>query len=249
MHALIINGSPRVKKYSNTDKILEKITSGMKQEGASYEQYEISDRRQWDTIRERFYVSTHILIALPLFVECIPGLLMEFLETIPLEKHLPGTSGASSSIPVSHAPSSEKPVLSFLLQSGFAEGAQLRCGEEYLKMLAEKLGCTYGGTLVKGDNFSIRLFEGQQREKIVSRYEEMGRIYGRDGAFADEACRAFTGPEEFPLPVRILVGLMFKTLAKKSFKDTAKKWGCTRPLNDRPYERDAWDEKRKSAGI
>ncbi len=217
MHALIINGSPRVKKYSNTDKILEKITSGMKASGATFEQYEVSDRAQWKKIRERFFLSDHILIALPLFVENIPGLLLEFLETLPLEKH------------------SSRPLLSFLLQSGFAEGCQLRCGEEYLKMLAQRLGCEYGGTLVKGDNFSIRLFEGEQREKIVSKYEEMGRIYGRDGAFTDEACRAFTGPEEFPLPVRILVGLMFKTLAKKSFKDTAKKWGCTRPLNDRPY--------------
>lgn len=217
MHALIINGSPRVKKYSNTDKILEKITSGMKASGATFEQYEVSERAQWEKIRERFFLSDHILIALPLFVENIPGLLLEFLETLPLEKH------------------SSRPLLSFLLQSGFAEGCQLRCGEEYLKMLAQRLGCEYGGTLVKGDNFSIRLFEGEQREKIVSKYEEMGRIYGRDGAFTDEACRAFTGPEEFPLPVRILVGLMFKTLAKKSFKDTAKKWGCTRPLNDRPY--------------
>ena len=217
MHALIINGSPRVKKYSNTDKILEKITSGMKASGATFEQYEVSDRAQWEKIRERFFLSDHILIALPLFVENIPGLLLEFLETLPLEKH------------------SSRPLLSFLLQSGFAEGCQLRCGEEYLKMLAQRLGCEYGGTLVKGDNFSIRLFEGEQREKIVSKYEEMGRIYGRDGAFTDEACRAFTGPEEFPLPVRILVGLMFKTLAKKSFKDTAKKWGCTRPLNDWPY--------------
>ena len=217
MHALIINGSPRVKKYSNTDKILEKITSGMKASGATFEQYEVSDRAQWEKIRERFFLSDHILIALPLFVENIPGLLLEFLETLPLEKH------------------SSRPLLSFLLQSGFAEGCQLRCGEEYLKMLAQRLGCEYGGTLVKGDNFSIRLFEGEQREKTVSKYEEMGRIYGRDGAFTDEACRAFTGPEEFPLPVRILVGLMFKTLAKKSFKDTAKKWGCPRPLNDRPY--------------
>jgi hypothetical protein len=229
MHALIINGSPRVKKYSNTDKILEKITSGMKASGATFEQYEVSDRAQWEKIRERFFLSDHILIALPLFVENIPGLLLEFLETLPLEKH----SSARSGQPGASAPA--KPVLSFLLQSGFAEGCQLRCGEEYLKMLAQRLGCEYGGTLVKGDNFSIRLFEGEQREKIVSKYEEMGRIYGRDGAFTDETCRAFTGPEEFPLPVRILVGLMFKTLAKKSFKDTAKKWGCTRPLNDRPY--------------
>lgn len=241
MHALIINGSPRVKKYSNTDKILEKITSGMKTSGATFEQFEISDRSQWDAIRERFYASDHILIALPLFVENIPGLLLEFLETLPLEKHsscqldASCRSGVSSSDSTSGTVSPKKTLLSFLLQSGFAEGCQLRCGEEYLKMLAQRLGCEYGGTLVKGDNFSIRLFEGEQREKIVSKYEEMGRIYGRDGAFTDEACRAFTGPEEFPLPVRILVGLMFKTLAKKSFKDTAKKWGCTRPLNDRPY--------------
>ena len=225
MHALIINGSPRVKKYSNTDKILGKITEGMKESGSSYEQFEISDRSQWDTIRERFYVVDHILIALPLYVECIPGLLMEFLETVePIAKERLAEEASNS-----------RPKLAFLLQSGFAEGIQLRCGEAYLEMLAGKLACEYAGTLVKGDNFSIRLFEDEQREKIVGKYAEMGRIYGRDGAFTDEECRKFTGPEVFPLPIRLLVGLMFKTMAKKSFNDIAKKWGCTKPLTDRPY--------------
>lgn len=223
MHALIINGSPRVKKYSNTDKILGKITEGMKESGSSYEQFEISDRSQWDSIRERFYVVDHILIALPLYVECIPGLLMEFLETVePIAKER-------------LAEEAPFPKLAFLLQSGFAEGIQLRCGEAYLEMLAGKLACEYAGTLVKGDNFSIRLFEDEQREKIVGKYAEMGRIYGRDGAFTDEECKKFTGPEVFPLPIRLLVGLMFKTMAKKSFNDMAKKWGCTKPLTDRPY--------------
>ena len=235
MHALIINGSPRVKKYSNTDKILKKITSGMKDSGSTFEQYEISDRNQWDTIRERFYGSDHILIALPLFVECIPGLLMEFLETLPVEEHMSESSASDAGIGGSSA--LKKPVLSFLLQSGFAEGIQLRCGEAYLQKLAPRLGCEYGGTLVKGDNFSIRLVSKQEQEKITAPYEEMGRIYGRDGAFADEACRAFTGPEVFPLPVRILVGLIFKTVAKRMFKKKAEEWGCTRPLTDRPYGR------------
>ena len=84
MHALIINGSPRVKKYSNTDKILEKITSGMKASGATFEQYEVSDRAQWEKIRERFFLSDHILIALPLFVENIP----EKEIIIPLNSYL-----------------------------------------------------------------------------------------------------------------------------------------------------------------
>ena len=235
MHALIINGSPRVKKYSNTDKILKKITSGMKKSGSTFEQYEISDRNQWDTIRERFYESDHILIALPLFVECIPGLLMEFLETLPVEEHMSASSASDAGIGGSSA--LKKPVLSFLLQSGFAEGIQLRCGEAYLQKLAPLLGCEYGGTLVKGDNFSIRLVSKQEQEKITAPYEEMGRIYGRDGAFTDEACRSFTGPEVFPLPVRILVGLIFKTVAKRMFKKKAEEWGCTRPLTDRPYGR------------
>ncbi|MBO4928147.1 MAG: NAD(P)H-dependent oxidoreductase [Clostridiales bacterium] len=224
MHALIINGSPRVKKYSNTDKILLKITAGMEESGATYEQYEVSDRSQWPKIRERFYLCDHILIALPLYVECIPGLLIEFLETLDAERKAAALEN-----------SAKRPVMSFLLQSGFAEGVQLRCGEAYLEMLADRLGCEYGGTLVKGDNFSIRLFEGEQREKITGAYQAMGKIYGRDGAFRDEACRKFTGPEVFPLPVRLLVGTIFKTLAKKGFKDKAKEWGCTRPLDDKPY--------------
>ena len=113
MHVLIINGSPRVKQYSNTDKILEKITAGLSETGCTFEQYEVSDRKQWDRIREAFDKNENILIALPLYVECIPGLLMEFLETV-----TPKTDGSK---------------LAFILQSGFAEGIQLRCGEEYLE--------------------------------------------------------------------------------------------------------------------
>ena len=247
MHALIINGSPRVKKYSNTDKILLKITEGMAESGATFEQYEVSDRTQWPAIRERFYLCDHILIALPLYVECIPGLLMEFLETLDADRKalspevsVDGAgegSDADADSAAAGIPENEgkKPVLSFLLQSGFAEGVQLRCGEAYLEILADRLGCEYGGTLVKGDNFSIRLFEGEQREKITGAYQPMGKIYGRDGAFRDEACKKFTGPEVFPLPIRILVGTIFKTLAKRSFNDKAKEWGCTRPLDDKPY--------------
>ncbi|MCR5033395.1 MAG: NAD(P)H-dependent oxidoreductase, partial [Lachnospiraceae bacterium] len=77
MHVLIINGSPRVKKYSNTDKILTAFTRGLTETGSTFEQYEISDRKQWEQIREAYYQNTQILIALPLYVECIPGLLME----------------------------------------------------------------------------------------------------------------------------------------------------------------------------
>ena len=214
MHLTVINGSPRVKKYSNTDKILSKFLEGYSLSGNTYELFEISDRKSWDKIRAAYEASDNILIALPLFVECIPGLLLEFLETVPKK------NGAK---------------ISFILQSGFAEGIQLRCGEEYLKILAGQLGCTYGGTLVKGNNFGIRLTEGKDQESQTRPYKEMGEVFARDNNFNSEECRRFTGPETFPLPVRIFVGLMFKTSAKSFFNKAARSWGCTKKLDYKPY--------------
>ena len=162
MHVMVINGSPRVEKLSNTARILEKFTAGYSENGNTYEIYNVSERGKWDEMRDAFSSADNILIALPLYVECIPGLLLEFLETVS-----PKNGGK----------------MAFILQSGFAEGAQLRCGEEYLSKLPAMLGCEYGGTLVKGNNFGIRLVEGKDRDKMTEPYREMGRIFGRDGNF------------------------------------------------------------------
>jgi hypothetical protein len=215
MHVLIINGSPRVKKYSNTNYILVKFTEGLRENGASFEQYEISDRGSWDQIRQAFDRNTVILIALPLYVECIPGLLMEFLETL--------------------TPKSDGSKMAFLLQGGFMEGVQLRCGEAFLKILAGKLGCAYMGTLVKGDNFMIRFFEGEWREKVTDPYADMGREYAVNGDFNSKACKKFTGHEKFPLPVRIYVGHILKTQAAKGFEQIAAAFECDKPLDFKPY--------------
>ena len=215
MHVLIINGSPRIKKFSNTDMILSKFTEGMCENGDTFEQYEISDKDLWDTIRKAYDENDNILIALPLYVECIPGLLMEFLETL-----TPKTGNAK---------------MSFILQSGFAEGIQLRCGEAYLEKLAGHLGCRYGGTLVKGGNFEIRFLDEDRRKQATAPYAEMGREFSKNGNFNSEKCKAFTGPEIFPAPVRLLVGFFFKTAVKKGFMKDAESMGGTRPLDYKPY--------------
>ncbi len=216
MHALIINGSPRVKKYSNTDKIIDKFAAGLKEQGGTCEVYAISDRNSWDEIREAFQINNNIVIAMPLYVECVPGLLMEFLETL--------------------APKGDDTQIAFILQSGFAEGAQLRCGEAYLRRLPEQLGCKYGGTLVKGDNFGIRFAQGKDRDRMTEPYREMGRIFAMDGHFFSQECRNFTGVEVFPLPIKLLLMAFFRTVQRKMFQKVAKKWGCTKPLDYKPYK-------------
>ena len=151
MHVVIINGSPRVQKYSNTEKIIASFVRGLSEKGASSEIYAISNRKSWEIIRDAYIKNEEILIALPLYVECIPGLLLEFLETLPRKN--------------------EHTRISFLLQSGFAEGCQLRCGEEFLAKLPEYLGVRYGGCLVKGDNFGIRLLNEEKQEQITKPYQ------------------------------------------------------------------------------
>lgn len=217
MYLVIINGSPRVKKYSNTDKIIASFAKGFCEKGNTYELYSISDRSEWENARNAFENNTEILIAIPLYVENVPGILLEFLETLNRKKEA-GTK------------------ISFILQSGFAEGCQLRCGEEFLEKLPEFLGCTYGGTLVKGDNFSIRIMEGENQAKVLAPYEKMGRLFAEKTEFFNEEAKSFTGPEVFPKGIQILLQIMFKTIAKRYFTKAAKSWGCRAPLMDSPYE-------------
>ena len=215
MHAVIINGSPRVKKLSNTDKIIEKFAAGLTESGSTYELYSISDRHEWDKARGAYQNNDNIIIAIPLYVECVPGLLMEFLETL--------------------SPKDEGTKLSFILQSGFAEGIQLRCGEEYLEILTKNLGCTYGGTLVRGNNFMIRFHDEKTREKKTEIYRNTGRIFDRDGNFFSKEAKKFTGPEIYPKLTRAILNKVFNTGARKMFVSTAESLGCTTPLDVKVY--------------
>ena len=211
MHVVIINGSPRVQKYSNTEKIIASFSKGLSEKGVSFETYAISDRKSWEMIRDAYIKNEEILIALPLYVECVPGLLLEFLETLPKKD--------------------ERTRLSFLLQSGFAEGCQLRCGEEFLAKLPGYLGVRYGGCLVKGDNFGIRVLDEEKQRQVTKPYQAMGELFAEGDGFFREEAKKFTGPEYLSLPMRLLMQFAFRTFQKKIFQKVAVSWGCNTPLD------------------
>ena len=218
MHVVIINASPRVQKYSNTEKIIAAFAKGLSEKEGTFETYAISNRKTWNIIRDAYLKNDEILIALPLYVECVPGLLLEFLETLPKKD--------------------EHTRLSFLLQSGFAEGCQLRCGEAFLEKLPEYLGVRYGGCLVKGNNFGIRIIGEAQQAQATKPYQAMGKLFAEGDGFFRKEAKKFTGPEYLPLPVRLLMGLIFKTLMKKMFQKAAASWGCSVPLDEKVWETD-----------
>ena len=215
-HLVIINGSPRVAKFSNTDKIIHSFVKGLEETGITWELHSLSNRKEWDVAREAFLTNERILMAFPLYVECIPGLMLEFLDTLPTERKNPGH-------------------LCFLLHGGMDEGNEFRFCERILQGLPAQLGCSYGGTLIRGGSFGIRTRENAVKAQIVAPYEEMGRLFAQSGNFLTSEAKKFTGPEQYPWLVRKMVSLLFLKKVNKGFEDFAKSWGCTRPLNDKPY--------------
>jgi Multimeric flavodoxin WrbA len=219
-YVLIINGSPRVKKNSNTNKIIEAFIEGLQEPGITHKLYSLSNHSEWDEAREAFMTNKNIVIALPLYVECVPSLLLEFLSTLPTERKQPAT-------------------LSFILHSGFDEGHQLRLGEKFLKSLAPQLGCSYGGCLVKGGSFMIRMSDNsyikKMTDKILATYTAMGQSFAHNGNFLDIEAQKFTGCEQNPWLGRSLFNLVIHRIVKRNFDRFAKEWGCTRPLDDKPY--------------
>ena len=219
-HVVILNGSPRVKKNSNTNKIIQAFAEGLESAEITHKLYSLSNRTEWDEAREAFITNDNIIIALPLFVECLPSLLLEFLSTLPTERKQPAK-------------------FSFILHSGFDEGHQLRLGEKFLATLPAQLGCSFGGTLVRGGSFMLRDRENsyikKMTDKILASYAKMGQSFAQNGNFFTPEAKKFTGYEKNPKIGVLLFNLFFKRIVKKTFDRMAQEWGCTRPLDDKPY--------------
>ena len=205
-----------MEKFSNTDKIIHSFVKGLDEADITWELHNLSNRKEWDAAREAFLTHERTLIAFPLYVECVPGLMLEFLETLPTERKQQGE-------------------LSFLLHGGMDEGNEYRLCERFLKGLPAQLGCSYGGTLIHGGSFLIRTSKPEMAAKMVSPYVKMGRLYAQKGNFLAPEAAKFTGAEQYPWLIRKLISLAFLAKINKGFEQFAQGWGCTRPLDDKPY--------------
>ena len=176
MHFVIISGATRPQSKSNTAKVITAFQKGFEENCNTTEVWYLSDRRQWKRAAQAFTQNDRILIAFPLYVENIPGILLEFLSGLS-PKQTPGTK------------------LAFLIQGGFPEASQSRCCEAFLETLPAQLGCDYAGTLIKGDMFGTSLVDEKNREKMLAPFTQLGRTFAQTGCFEKAAVDAFAGPE------------------------------------------------------
>ena len=178
MHLVIINASPRVEAKSNTARIIRTFVRGFEVDGNTTEVWHLSNKKQWAGAKEAYEKNSHILFAIPLYVESVPGIMLEFMETLEPKKEL-GTK------------------ISFILQGGFAEACQLRCGEAYLEIMPSYFNCEYNGTLIKGDNFGSTWMPENMAEKMVAHYEKMGKSFAEKETFDKDEVNEFAAPEYF----------------------------------------------------
>ena len=215
MHLVIISGATRPQAKSNTAKIIAAFQKGYTEKGNTTEVWYLSDRRQWTEAKQAFQKNQNILIALPLYVENIPGILLEFLSDLE-PKQTPDTK------------------LAFLLQGGFPEASQSRCCEAYLETLPGQLGCEYAGTLIKGDMFGVGLVDEKNREKMLAPFTEMGRIFAAKGCFEKTTVDAFAAPEYMEKKQVRMYNMLGKPISRIFMGHIAKKLGCKERLDARP---------------
>ncbi len=217
MHLVIINASPRIEEKSNTAKIIKVFLRGFAKSGNTAEVWHLSDRKQWADAKTAFENNDNILFAIPLYVENVPGIMLEFLEELEPKKEA-GTK------------------MAFILQGGFAEGCQLRCGEAYLEKLPAYFNCEYNGTLIKGDNFAPAWLPDKAGEAMLAPYEAMGEVFADKGCFEKETATEFAKPEYFSEKDIQRFNGLGKRVQKLMFNYMAKKNGCKTPLDYKPYE-------------
>ena len=218
MHFVIISGATRPQSKSNTAKVIAAFQKGFEGSGNTTEVWYLSDRRQWKRAANAFEQNDHILIAFPLYVENIPGILLEFLSGL-TPKQAPGTK------------------LAFLIQGGFPEASQSRCCEAFLETLPAQLGCDYAGTLIKGDMFGTSLVDEKNREKMLASFTQMGRTFAQTGSFEKVAVDAFAGPEYMPEKQIRMYNRVGKHISRFFMGHIARKLGCKEKLDARHYER------------
>lgn len=126
---------------SNAALILEAFCKGFEEKGDTAQVHHLSDRRQWEAARAALDAGNFFLIAQPLYVENIPGLLLKFLE---------GLEPKSSRVRA-------WPSLCM------ADSTRPASCEAYLETLPEKMGCTYAGTLICGNHFFLYLFKMRRK--------------------------------------------------------------------------------------
>ncbi len=199
---------------------MDKFLAGFtRNAGNTAEIYYLSNKDTRKKVPDLFKRSEVVILAFPLYSDCTPGIVKEFIESLaPLKNK------------------AHKTKLGFFVQSGFPEGIHTACVEQYLEKLARRLGCPYIGTIRKGGVEGIQHKSERSNRTLYLDFESLGEKFGKTGAIDPLITERLKKPERFPRAMYPLFLLMMKIgLVDMGWNRQLKANNAFGKRYDRPY--------------
>jgi NAD(P)H-dependent FMN reductase len=220
MRLTLFNGSPRGKK-SNTKILLEHFANGfMISESNQFDVFYLFDTKAVDEHAEAFKTAEHVILAFPLYTDAMPGIVKNFIEGL---EPLRGRK--------------ENPGIGYIVQSGFPEAIHSRFVEKYLIKLAQRLGCEYKGTVIKGGVEGIQVQPESWTKKLFQSFHQLGVEYAQTGRFSEEIIKKLAKTERMSRAKLAVFKLMQKSgLTNFYWNSQLKKNNAYEKRFARPFE-------------
>jgi multimeric flavodoxin WrbA len=201
----LFNGSPRGKR-GNTPIFLEQFARGF---SVPTEMHHIIRLKETEQMVLAFAGAECALLGFPLYTDAMPGMVKHLMEAL---EPLAGRKC--------------NPSLGFLVQSGFPEGLHSRYVERYLEKLAERLGCPYLGTIIKGNGEGVRRMPASATQGLFAELQSLGAGLAQDGKLDPQIVARLAAPERYPAALGPLFQLFLRLpLAHAYFDGMLKKNG------------------------
>ena len=191
MRLVIFNGSPRGLK-SNSLTIMKHFQEEIQSSSSENEAETVNlieYQKDYSPIHERLIKADNALFAFPLYVDSMPGFVMEFFESLLVLKD-----------------SLKGKIFLFSIQCGFPETINLRAVEKLLERLPGKLGATYGGCICRGGMEGARYMP--EDYPAFQKYRELGKIYAETGKLDPEILVELAKPERIPKPMMLIARML-----------------------------------------
>ena len=197
---IVLNGSPK-KNRAVSEKLLKIVEEGLAGRTEAEKLY-IYDSDFSDDYFEKIYGADAVVLALPLYIDCLPARVLEFMQASKEFLKFGETGG---------------PELYFIINCGFLEYSQNDTAIKIIKKYAEKTGFNYRGGVSVGSGAMI--LNSRKKEALEKLLNEM----------AEEISRAYTfeaAPEETVRKINVdMPRFLFKAKADKLWVEAGAKKG------------------------
>jgi NAD(P)H-dependent FMN reductase len=220
MKLALFNGSPRG-KGSNTKILLDHFIRGFTE--TKENKVELAYLVKVDEMEEfieMFQEADQVIVAFPLYTDAMPAIVKHFIENLePLcEEEI-------------------NPEIGFIVQSGFQETIHSRYVEKYLERLAQRLGCKYLGTVIKGGVEGIQMKPPWMTKKLFDSFYRLGLHFGKTGTFDQDIIQSLANRERISGFRRAVFRLLAITGLTNFYWNTQlKKNNAFEKRFDKPYE-------------